>query len=178
MEPQKPTKIPVSSSYVPFIPSPEYWKSQRTQKMEEYVPEPVSQGETSKYSYTPTPIDPSQREEKEEEVAEQKKKCTGSLKTQQRKARRLRQKGKNRTHKPYIAPTSKIPIKDEYWFPVFWYSKKPTNEHYLFRKSFVTLRDNERVLIKTYNDGKITVWRAGEEITLRKANQFGIGLEH
>lgn len=186
MNPQQPAKIPVSSSYVPFIPSPEFWESQSNlqttecqgnQKMEGYVPEPVSQGEASKYSYTPTPISQTQRKE-EKEVVTQKKECSGSLKTQQRKARRLRQKGKNRTHETYVVPTAMIPVKDAYWFPVFWYSKKPTNEHYLFKKTFVTLRDKQRVMIKTFNDGKITVWRAGEEITLRKANPYGIGLAH
>lgn len=177
MDPQPPAKIPVSSSYVPFIPPPEYWKNQETQKMEEYLPEPVTQGESPMYSYTPTPINKSQREE-EREVTNQKRNCTGSLKTQQRKARRLRQKGKNRAHETYVVPTSMIPIKDAYWFPVFWYSKKPTNEHYLFKKTFVTLRDKQRVMIKTFNDGKITVWRAGEEVILRKPNSFGIGLKH
>lgn len=180
MSSKQESRIPVTSSFIPFLPSPEFLKDRETStSVEEYVPEPVQKGNWTKYGYIPTQIN------KPAETKEPEKINKGSERTQQRRARRLRQTRKSMNNeanlqrpgskKTYIVPTRSIPKQDPYWFPVFWHAKKPENEHSMFHRSFVTMRDKQRVLIKTFGDGKITVWRAGEEITLRNANSFGIG---
>lgn len=178
MSSQERTRIPVSASYIPFIPSPEFLRKRETENPpEEYVPEPVTKSKQSrtKYGYVPTPINKPSEEEILEQQEKSSQKPRGNVATQKRKIRRLRQRQKPQSErKRYVFPTSSIAVGDPYWFPVFWQSKKPDNSAE-FKKTFVTLVDKQRVVVKTYANGKITVWRAGEEITLRKANSFGIG---
>lgn len=200
MNAQEKPNFPVSSSYIPFLPSPEFLRTHPT-LVEEYVPQPVKTGEMIAYNYVPTPINkpsevkplmkkqmtkygyvpvPINRPSKAEELMRKQKQelpPKGSAATRNRRNRRLRQLQKPiEERKSYIQPTSSIAVGDPYWFPVFWNSRKP-KEHALFSKTFAKLADKQRVMIKTYGDGKITVWRAGEEITLRKANSFGIGTQ-
>lgn len=185
MNTERKSEIPVSSSYIPFIASDDYWKSHKVAAVEEYVPQSVV-AQTScrtKYGYVPTPINPTTREQRER--SELKKEVVrGSTSTIKRRERRKRQWSNKQQEvtptkkKQYIHPTSSIAPSDPYWFPVFWRSEKPKNKSLEFRKTYATLADKQRVLIKTYQNGKITVWRAGEEITLRKENPFGFGGKH
>lgn len=170
--------FPVSSSYMPFLPSTEFLRAHENRtSIEEYVPEPVIRTKVTKYGYTPTPINKPSEIEEHLRTKTQCQSPKSNVSTQNRKKRRLRQLQKpEHERKKYIHPTNSIAIGDPYWFPVFWNSKKPEKTA-LFKKTFVTLADKQRVVVKTYGDGKITVWRAGEEITLRKSNSFGIGTQ-
>lgn len=169
-------------SYIPFVPTPEFWKTYDQIPVEEYIPETTTKnpGSWTKYGYVPTPINkpPTEQSVVKSQVEQRSSKPMGNVNTHKRKQRRLRQLSK--TMKPgergYIHPTRSIGVNDPYWFPVFWNSKRPENEHMEFKKTFVTLADKQRAVVKTYWNGKITVFRAGEEITLRQANTFGIGV--
>lgn len=176
MNSQEKSNFPVSSTFVPFLPSPEFLKAQENNTpAEEYVPQPVTKREITKYGYIPTPINNPSDAEELLKKQKQERPPKGNAETQKRKKRRLRQLQKPvNERRSYIHPTSSIAVGDPYWFPVFWRSQKP-EETAMFKKTYATLADKQRVVIKTYGDGKITVWRAGEEITLKKANSTRIG---
>lgn len=185
MNSERTSDIPISSSYIPFVASDEFWKSHKVAAVEEYVPQAVSAEASSrtKYGYAPTPINQPTNEQRERSGTK-KEIARGNISTIKRRERRQRQRNKQHQgctqdkRKQYVHPTSSIAPCDPYWFPVFWRSEKPENKSLEFRRTYATLVDKQRVVIKTYQNGKITVWRAGEEITLRKENTFGIGSGH
>ena len=144
--------------------------------------EPINekQGSWTKYGYVPTPINkPNTPESNTAEVQQEENETKERIpEKERRRFRRRRQRvnviEKKQEKRSYIHPTSSIGIHDLYWFPVFWISKRPDDKNKEFRRSFVTLIDKQRVLVKTFWNGKITVWRAGEEITLKKPDSnFG-----
>lgn len=177
MSSQESCKLPESSFYIPFMATPEFLKVYEHPRRElvQYSTETAPKEECTKHDYIPTPTD---KPSENKNVDKHAKPTSKSLRTQQRKARRLRQSQENKQKKkPYIVPTSMIPLKDPYWFPVFWASRKPTNGMD-FKKTFVNLKDKLRVVVKSYIDGRITARRLGVEVVLRKANSFGIGIQH
>lgn len=116
MNSQEKPNFPVSSSYIPFLPSPEFLRTHKDPTtVKEYVPQPVTKGEMTRYVNVPTPkyslskVDhcmkkqmtkyghvpnPTNRPSEAEDLVKKQKQeqpPKGSAPTQNRKKRRLRQ---------------------------------------------------------------------------------------